>query len=277
MSIGNSAKNIAGFNSLYNAKIGESFVGILDLYPNAKVAYSVRKLKSSYTGAAIRVRRDIDNVEQDIGFTPAGNLDETALTSFVGSSNGFITTWYDQSGQNNNATNPTAIRQPKIVQTGVIIKVNTKPAIEFPQTNLHWLNLATTITPAADNFQFFVADRNHLNKIFTALSGNGFNGIYTNNVEFIIAKEFYVGSSNTITGQMLWLTTQEAADYDLFINNVNRPIVLNYTYNATYSYISNYFFEGQSGIFQEIIMWNFNRTSDKAGITTNVNTYYGIF
>jgi hypothetical protein len=277
MSIGNSAKNIAGFNSLYNAKLGQSFVGILDLYPNAKVAYSVRKLKSSYTGAAIRVRRDIDNVEQDIGFTPAGNLDETALTSFVGSSNGFITTWYDQSGQNNNATNPTAIRQPKIVQTGVIIKVNTKPAIEFPQTNLHWLNLTTTITPAADNLQFFVADRNHLNKIFTALSGNGFNGIYTNNVEFIIAKEFYVGSSNTITGQMLWLTTQEAADYDLFINNVNRPIVLNYTYNATYSYISNYFFEGQSGIFQEIIMWNFNRTSDKAGITTNVNTYYGIF
>lgn len=277
MSIGNDAKSIGALKTLYNAKLGQSFVGILDLYPNAKVAYSVRKLKTSYTGAAIRVRRDIDNVEQDIGFTPAGNLDETALTSFVGGANGFITTWYDQSGQNNNATNANAIRQPRIVQGGVIIKVNNKPALEFPVNNLHWLNLATTITPAADNFQFFVADRNHLNKIFVALSGSGFNGIYSNNTEYIICKEFYFGSSNTITGQMLWLTTQEAADYDLFINNVNRPIFLNYTYNGTYSYISNYYFEGQSGKFQEIIMWNFNRTSDKAGITNNVNTYYGIF
>ncbi len=254
------------------------FTGILDTYPNAAVAYSVRRLATAYTGALLRVRRSSDNAEQDIGFDGSNNLDETALTTFVGANDGFVTRWYDQSGNGNNGTNTNAIRQPKLVSGGTVIKVNSKPAIQFPSTGgLYWLNLNSTITPNPDNLQYFVAERDTLGTVFTSLGTSGFNGIYSNNVIYIIGKEYYFGSSNTFLGQMLWLNTQEAADYDLFINNVNTPLSINYTYNGTYSYISNYYFEGQSGKFQEIIMWNTNRTSDKTGITTNVNTYYGIF
>jgi hypothetical protein len=46
---------------------------LLDTYPNAAVAYSLRKLRTAYTGAAIRVRRAIDNAEQDIGFNDFNN------------------------------------------------------------------------------------------------------------------------------------------------------------------------------------------------------------
>ncbi len=46
----------------------QSFVGLLDDYPSAAAAYSVRKLRSAYTGSAIRVRRASDNAEQNIGF-----------------------------------------------------------------------------------------------------------------------------------------------------------------------------------------------------------------
>ena len=65
---------------------------LLDLYPSAAAAYSVRLLRSAYSGSAIRVRRSSDNTEQDIGFS-GGNLDTSALTSFCGSGNGFVTTW----------------------------------------------------------------------------------------------------------------------------------------------------------------------------------------
>jgi hypothetical protein len=41
---------------------------LLDLYPNAAVAYSLRKLRNAYTGPAIRVRRSVDNADQDFGF-----------------------------------------------------------------------------------------------------------------------------------------------------------------------------------------------------------------
>jgi hypothetical protein len=36
---------------------------LLDDYPNAAVAYSLRKLRTDYTGNSIRVRRSSDNAE----------------------------------------------------------------------------------------------------------------------------------------------------------------------------------------------------------------------
>jgi hypothetical protein len=59
-----------------------------------------RRVVSTYTGPLIRIRRASDNAEQDIGFVESGGhyvLDEAAVTSFVGSSDWFIRTIYDQS------------------------------------------------------------------------------------------------------------------------------------------------------------------------------------
>jgi hypothetical protein len=53
---------------------------LLDLYPNAAVAYSLRKLRNAYSGSAIRVRRSVDNTEQDFGFD---EINDT-LTDWVG-------------------------------------------------------------------------------------------------------------------------------------------------------------------------------------------------
>ena len=83
----------------YSADVTDVF--LLDAYPNAKAAYSLRKLSSTYTGSCIRVRRSSDNTEQDIGFV-SNELDTTALLSFVGSNSGFITSWYNQKGTGDN-------------------------------------------------------------------------------------------------------------------------------------------------------------------------------
>jgi hypothetical protein len=56
---------------------------LLDLYPSAAVAYSLRKLRTAYSGNAIRVRRSSDNTEQDIGFV-GNELDTTTMLDFVG-------------------------------------------------------------------------------------------------------------------------------------------------------------------------------------------------
>jgi hypothetical protein len=53
-------------------------------------AYSLRRLYSSYTGAAIRVRRSSDNAQIDIGFI-GEHLDVFALLAFVGNGSGFVT------------------------------------------------------------------------------------------------------------------------------------------------------------------------------------------
>ena len=100
------------------------------LSATSSAAYSLRKLSSDYAGAAIRVRRSSDNQETDIGFIN-NELDAATLLSFVGANDGFVTTWYDQSGNNKNIIQATTALQPIIVSSGALQTLNGKPAINF--------------------------------------------------------------------------------------------------------------------------------------------------
>jgi hypothetical protein len=108
----------------------------------AGAAYSLRRLSSCYNGPAINVRRS-NNDSMDIGFTASGDLDTTALKAFVGVGNdGFVTTWYDQSGNGRNATQTVSTRQPQIVASGAVLTMNGRPALRF--------NGSTTFLDAPD-------------------------------------------------------------------------------------------------------------------------------
>jgi hypothetical protein len=106
---------------------------LLDTYPSL-LAYSLRKLRSAYSGSAIRVRRESDNAEQDIGFVN-NQLDTSALTSFVGSSSGRITKWYNQgsTGDVDNFNQTSSGSQPFIISSGVTYTAGTlnKPTLYF--------------------------------------------------------------------------------------------------------------------------------------------------
>ncbi len=97
------------------------------------------------------MRRASDDAELNIGFS-SGQLDTSALATHCGSSDGFVVTWYDQSGNSNNATQSTAANQPKIYDgsTGVVTE-NGKPAMLSDGTNAH-LNDGTPITNQNVNF-----------------------------------------------------------------------------------------------------------------------------
>ena len=63
----------------------EPYTPPLDDYPNAAAAYSVRLLRTAYSGSALRVRRNAAPFdEQDIGFTSRGDLDEAAIVASWG-------------------------------------------------------------------------------------------------------------------------------------------------------------------------------------------------
>jgi hypothetical protein len=102
---------------------------------NAVSAFSVRRLTGTYIGNAMQVRRSSDNATLNIGFTAAGELDQAALLAFVGSGDGFVSIWYDQSGNGRNVTATNNTRQPRIVTAGVLNTRNGKPAIVFDGSN----------------------------------------------------------------------------------------------------------------------------------------------
>lgn len=93
-------------------------------------AYSLRLAVTGYAGSAVQVRRSSDNTLQDIGFS-SGALDTASLLTFCGAGDGFIATWYDQSGNGLHLTQATTTTQPKLVSAGVVITSSGKPAATF--------------------------------------------------------------------------------------------------------------------------------------------------
>ena len=117
---------------------GAAADNLLDTYTGAAAAYSLRLLRTAYSGNAIKVRRASDNTEQDISFRAGAGgkiLDTTTLESFCSGTDGFVTTWYDQSGNANNLIQETASSQPKIVSEGSTITEGGKPTLEFDGNN----------------------------------------------------------------------------------------------------------------------------------------------
>jgi hypothetical protein len=90
---------------------------ILDKIRGAVASYSTRRLKSSAT-RCMRVRNDLGD-ELDIGFV-GKKLDEATLLVHCDGGDGIVTTWYDQSGLNNHATQTTVDNMPRIVTSGTI-------------------------------------------------------------------------------------------------------------------------------------------------------------
>jgi hypothetical protein len=81
-------------------------------------AWSVFKLKLSST-LCMRVRRSIDDAEIDIGFRN-GFVDFDTIKHFASGGSAYISIWYNQVIGGNNAIQPTASFQPRILNGSVI-------------------------------------------------------------------------------------------------------------------------------------------------------------
>jgi hypothetical protein len=269
----------------------QSFVGLLDTYPNAAAAYSVRKLRTAYTGSAIRVRRSSDNTEQNIGFTALGNLDTSALTSFCGSGNGFVTTWYDQSGNGRNAINTTAANQPQIVSSGAIINVNSKPSIRF-QDSTDFLRCVTATGTSTTNTMATVQKFNtpltgyrvimsigDTSGVCYAFLGWGATGFLNRGI--------YTSSNQSLDGaytanQEIWGSTTASLSAKFWFNGTSQTITNpNTTYTANLNDIqigNDTYSSALIGNIQEAVYWATTQSdSNLVGINTNQNTYYAVY
>jgi hypothetical protein len=86
-----------------------------------QVSYSLVDINPNLATAAIRVRRSSDNTQQDIGFDAYGKLDTAALLSFVGTGTGYVTRWYDQSGNGRDMVQNGTANQGVIVNAGSLV------------------------------------------------------------------------------------------------------------------------------------------------------------
>lgn len=264
-----------------NSQSALGFTGLLDDYPNAAAAYSVRRLSSTYTGSLIEVRRSTDNATQDIGYDSNGNLDTAALLSFVGAENGFVRTWYDQSGNSNDATQSTAANQPQIITSGTLNTLGTKPAINF---NNDYLDI-----PSTTDFQGFLDVYKSWNStsyssfgviiLGSTTSGNiyyqylGTNFLQGGTINSITVNDSVYRLTNFFHDTSDGFINHNGTDYSATIagynNNSNSRVWRIGAYPAGVQW--NF-----TGNLQEFIVYSGNQVG-KSGIKSNINSYFSIY
>jgi hypothetical protein len=267
---------------------------LLDTYSGAAAAYSLRLLDSTYTGSAIRVRRSSDNTEQDIGFNVFGELDTVSLLDFAGTGDAFVKTWYDQSGNSNDATQTATGSQPQIVSSGAVeVDANGKPAVKFDGSNDVLFTSNTSINVGSQRNDFAV----------TTLFQNTFWGVFNmdnlgggrleqnirgNSTAHTIG--FTTGGSAIVTQGATTLTLNQQYLFSAELDGTDLSIYVDGTVDGTLTQSSQK--TGTSnlaigtaggtssgrlqGYIQEVITYQANQSDNRTNIESNIATFYGI-
>jgi hypothetical protein len=265
-------------------------LGLLDQYAGAAAAYSLRSLTLYYTGPVVRVRRSSDNTEQD--FTAAQVTDGT-LTTFCGAGDGFVRTWYDQSGNGGHLNQVTTANQPTIVSSGSIITVNTKPGIQTDGSN-DFLRCSLAVSTLGISIGLVYKNNGSggNQRIFDLgnTTGSSASLYASDNFEFPpTGKSFgyrfpenqtvlgpapgqaqtlasYIRSSTTL--QSAWFNNQAFTNTSSTTSFTSQQLTVGAS-NASLTFLQ--------GVFQELFIYPSNQSTNRVAIEANINAHYAIY
>ena len=287
--------NLAGAWDILSGAQGQyESLGIARRFGGATAAYSLRDIGAN-GGAVVRVRRDTgggagDDDEEDFS---ANQVSTGAVEAFVGAGNdGFVEVLYDQSGNFRHAIQETATNQPKIVSSGSLITVNSKPAITF-DGNDNFLEVdgtgsavAYSFSPSGD-FGMFIVSKQSVGNVADSRDAGG-DGIFLQQSSSTTTRFRYNASSNNID-----VTASNDAqhfqtmtlDGTTLSGSVDGGTAVTKTVTAGVSTTKNLVlgkaFSGNNSNFldgeiQEAIFYENSVASEKSEIETDIDNFYSI-
>ena len=264
-----------------------AYEGPLDVVPGAAVALSAaRLLRSSYTGAAINVRRASDNAVQDIGFDGDGELDRSALATFCAGTDGFVVRLYDQSGNGNDLVQGTTANQPKVYDsvTGVDLD-NAKPSISYDTTDILEASIAISHVPLS----VFIVQSGPATQaditfnLGTTSSAAEYTRLQSNapSVQQLVVRSVADGIAAKAVADdfdqgLITIISRAVDDRNIGVNggtfeNLTTSVT---TVNSTFLKLG-----GQPTELikqQEVIVYTSDQSANRAAIEANIATFYGI-
>ena len=223
---------------------------------------------------------------------------------------GFVGTWYDQSGNSNNLTQATASKQPTIVTSGAINTRNSQPIIKFIQANSTVLHTAdSTMFPTGSSLAVTIFHAMHIDASSGSRIGvfghnNGGNNAGTNRYRFgsqssrrvlvkfadasstqvLLQSGFYTDNTDSILTYQFALNGGTAS-LQAFNNGSSLTDVSASTTDQSYSPQADKLVLGARSTadnfsdseFFEVIAYDSDQLSNRSAIETNMNSHYSIF
>jgi hypothetical protein len=284
---------------------------LLDLYPNAAAAYSLRKLRTAYSGSAIRVRASTSGAEGDVSFDVNSTISasSTVTVTAVGTSglsigqqvtfstfwnaggsnqNVFVTTWYDQSGNAKNATQATQASQPQIVNSGNILIKYNKPNLELISKHLNIgtqvilndqvsifgvFNSSVGVDPSGFiNYQSMPVDDPELRIGNQNFINDYYNGGYALNND----AQFITGGLYSYT-RLIGYVSRIYRNNNLLFTSSIRSGALSSGVNEFTIGRYNRINANRNGNISELIVYANDQSANIVNINTNINTHYAIY
>ncbi len=273
-----------------------AYTPLLDVYNNSTAAFSVRKLRSAYTGPCMRIA-DSSNVQTDIGFDSNGLIDVSAIYAHVGFpgplSAAYVSKWYDQSGNGNDLTAPltnTSRKQISFTATGVFY-VNGLPALYGNASGNGAGSKSMAFSGVLSVGSLFITGGPIVS--LTTVSTIGWYGA---NVE-----GWFVGGTGVPTGwgifkggsyspqntvedivnQHLWEYTHDGTNRNIWTDGANfataaavAPQIIEIGRTIANGGGAN--FTANMPV-QEYIIFSDDKTADRTGIESNINSYFSIY
>lgn len=271
-----------------------SYFGV-DSIPAA--IYSFRNVNPCrYSGNCVKIRRSSDNTTSDIGFT-SGYVDTAAIKIFVGSSDAFVDTWYNQGSRGSviDVKQSTMAKQPKILTSGAFIYAKTGfIGIEYDGTNDLILSDSTlTSGGSSQNFSLLAVSKRTTASIFVSITINKnnnlqVNGVYNNYPTTQTSARWYGSSqiqANTGTTNLnLNLCSGYFSLSDFMASDGTTTSTTTNTVGSTfYDNIVLGGFKRSSGaeyyspgISVEVIGYASDLRPSRTTIESNIKTYYGL-
>lgn len=263
---------------------------LLDEFSGAAAGYSLQRISKSATNV-IRARREADNAEQD--FT-AEEILAGDLGTWASSTNAYVTTWYDQSGNGQHVTQTTSTQQPKVIDNGaVILDSNGNAAILFDGSND---KLGTSGSPLITASNSGSWSGFSVQEIATAdvgfVYGNTAGGGAGTALRAIAGPQFTISNATTTADFIsrstsnvpdLLSTCYNNGDAQLRLNQGGTPTSGSYSFSAgtlnftigdwPASPVAN---SALSGLIGEIVIYNSDQSSNRSNIESNIAGRYGI-
>jgi len=258
----------------------------LDVFTTDVAAWSVRKVRSSYTGYCMEVYNGTSY--SDIGFDSNGDLDASAIATHCGSNDGFVSKWYSQGTTTKTFYQTDSTLMPQIYDgtSQSVFLEGGKPQIQGTSvaagTGNTYMNMSSSESingaPVAHNF--IVAQR-------TSTSVSDLNSIYSwgqagNQND---AKYATQGSNSGGAGTGTSLYIDGIANSSTKKNQFSGALGLN---NRIFNSIQNFYRDGQSvtvlGVtvgsihhLQEILIFSEDLSLYREIIEKNQNSYFSVF